>query len=70
MLDTDTNRRIDTVRDILVSKVPDPKSQVEQIPTLTRIPRPDEFRSDGHACRSPAEVFLLTEAYLPAEASA
>ena len=31
MLDTDTNRRIDTARDILVGKVPDPKSQVEQI---------------------------------------
>ncbi len=31
MLDTDTKRRIDTARDILVDKVPDPKSQVEQI---------------------------------------
>lgn len=31
MLDTDTKRRIDTARDILVGKVPDPKSQVEQI---------------------------------------
>ena len=31
MLDTDTKRRIDTCRDILVGKVPDPKSQVEQI---------------------------------------
>ena len=31
MLDTDTRRRIDTARDILVGKVPDPKSQVEQI---------------------------------------
>ena len=31
MLDTDTKRRIDTARDILVCKVPDPKSQVEQI---------------------------------------
>ena len=28
MLDTDTKRRIDTARDILVGKVPDPKSQV------------------------------------------
>jgi type I restriction enzyme M protein len=26
MLDTDTKRRIDTARDILVGKVPDPKS--------------------------------------------
>ena len=31
MLDSDTKRRIDTARDILVGKVPDPKSQVEQI---------------------------------------
>jgi type I restriction enzyme M protein len=31
MLDTDTKRRIDACRDILVGKVPDPKSQVEQI---------------------------------------
>ena len=31
MLDADTKRRIHTARDILVGKVPDPKSQVEQI---------------------------------------
>ena len=31
MLDVQTRRRIDTARDILVGKVPDPKSQVEQI---------------------------------------
>jgi len=31
MLDTTTRRRIDTARDILVGKVPDPKTQVEQI---------------------------------------
>lgn len=31
MLDTVTKRRIDAARDILVGKVPDPKSQVEQI---------------------------------------
>ncbi len=31
MLDSDTKRRIDSLRDILVGKVPDPKSQVEQI---------------------------------------
>ena len=36
MLDVDTKRRIDTARDILVGKVPDPKSQVEQI-TLAMI---------------------------------
>lgn len=31
MLDAETKKRIDTCRDILVGKVPDPKSQVEQI---------------------------------------
>jgi type I restriction enzyme M protein len=31
MLDSDTKRRIDTARNMLVGKVPDPKSQVEQI---------------------------------------
>ncbi len=31
MLDAETRTRIDSARDILVSKVPDPKSQVEQI---------------------------------------
>ena len=31
MLDTETKRKIDNCRDILVGKVPDPKSQVEQI---------------------------------------
>lgn len=31
MLDADTKRRIDSCRDMLVGKLPDPKSQVEQI---------------------------------------
>ncbi|MEW5814759.1 MAG: hypothetical protein AB1798_05105 [Spirochaetota bacterium] len=31
MLDAETKGRIDSARDILVGKVPDPKSQVEQI---------------------------------------
>jgi type I restriction enzyme M protein len=31
MLDTNTKSRIDSARDVLVGKVPDPKSQVEQI---------------------------------------
>ncbi|MDP2932868.1 MAG: N-6 DNA methylase, partial [bacterium] len=33
MLDSDTRRRIDNARNILVGKVPDPKAQVEQITT-------------------------------------
>jgi len=31
MLDNGTKKRMDSARDILVGKVPDPKSQVEQI---------------------------------------
>ena len=31
MLDNGTKKRTDSARDILVGKVPDPKSQVEQI---------------------------------------
>jgi len=31
MLDSETKRRIDNARDILVGKIPDPKSQIEQI---------------------------------------
>jgi len=31
MLDTETKRKIDSCRDMLVGKIPDPKSQVEQI---------------------------------------
>ena len=33
MLDADTKRKIDTLRDILVGKIPNPQSQVEQITT-------------------------------------
>ena len=33
MLDSTTKKRIDDLRDVLVGKVPDPKSQVEQITT-------------------------------------
>ncbi|MFH1824504.1 MAG: hypothetical protein ABH873_04685 [Candidatus Firestonebacteria bacterium] len=33
MLNQDTKRKIDSCRQILVGKVPDPKAQVEQITT-------------------------------------
>src|ERR1700690_915362 len=33
MLNSETRRRIDSCRDILVGKIPDPKAQVEQITT-------------------------------------
>ncbi len=37
MLDNITKKNIDDCRDVLVGKVPDPKSQIEQI-TLTTFP--------------------------------
>ena len=33
MLDSETKRRIDTLRDVLVGRIPNPQSQVEQITT-------------------------------------
>lgn len=33
MLDNTTKRQIDSARDILVGKVPDPKAQIDQITT-------------------------------------
>ena len=46
MLDTDTKRRINTCRDILVGKVPDPKSQVEQITIALIYKFMDEMDAD------------------------
>ena len=54
MLDTDTKRRIDTARDILVGKVPDPKSQVEQI-TMALIYKFMEPVSEPMSKRSSAD---------------
>lgn len=48
MLDTDTKRRIDTARDILVGKVPDPKSQVEQITIALIYKFMDDMDSEAH----------------------
>ena len=47
MLDADTKRRIDTARDILVGKVPDPKSQVEQITIALIYKFMDDIDADG-----------------------
>ena len=47
MLDTETKRRIDTARDILVGKVPDPKSQVEQITIALIYKFMDDMDSDS-----------------------
>jgi type I restriction enzyme M protein len=47
MLDTTTKRRIDTARDILVGKVPDPKSQVEQITIALIYKFMDDMDAEG-----------------------
>ena len=47
MLDADTKRRIDSARDILVGKVPDPKSQVEQITIALIYKFMDDIDSDS-----------------------
>jgi len=49
MLDTTTKRRIDTARDILVGKVPDPKSQVEQITIALIYKFMDDMDADSEA---------------------
>ena len=51
MLDTDTKRRIDTARDILVGKVPDPKSQVEQITFALIYKFMDDIDAGGYVNR-------------------
>ena len=47
MLDSTTKRRIDTARDILVGKVPDPKSQVEQITIALIYKFMDDIDAEG-----------------------
>lgn len=60
MLDATTKTKIDSARDILVGKVPDPKSQVEQI-TIGLLDRsqvhPREVFADVIADRAAAVIF-------------
>ena len=57
MLDADTKRRIDTARDILVGKVPDPKSQVEQITIAMIYKFMDDMDADERGTRGRAVDF-------------
>ena len=56
MLDTDTKRRIDTARDILVGKVPDPKSQVEQITIALIYKFMDDMDAESRGAGRQAQV--------------
>ena len=66
MLDAQTKAKIDSARDILVGKVPDPKSQVEQITIALiykfmddmdrmRHGRIPDFGLQTHPCRAQSE---------------
>ena len=57
MLDTDTKRRINTCRDILVGKVPDPKSQVEQITIALIYKFMDDMDLEAEAMGFPRKFF-------------
>lgn len=61
MLDSDTKRRIDSARQILVGKVPDPKGQVEQITTALIYKFMDDM--DKEAQELGGEVKFFTGEY-------
>ena len=57
MLDQDTKRKIDNARDILVGKVPDPKSQVEQITIALIYKFMDDMDKESQALGGKAAFF-------------
>jgi type I restriction enzyme M protein len=57
MLDAETKRRIDAARDILVGKVPDPKSQVEQITIALIYKFMDDMDKESVAMGGKAQFF-------------
>lgn len=57
MLDQETKRKIDNARDILVGKVPDPKSQVEQITIALIYKFMDDMDKDSEALGGKATFF-------------
>src|SRR5260370_30082865 len=58
MLNTDTKRRIDSARDILVGKVPDPKAQVEQITTALIYKFMDDMDKESEELGGEASFFV------------
>ena len=57
MLDQDTKRKIDSARDILVGKVPDPKAQVEQITTALIYKFMDDMDKEAQELGGKARFF-------------
>src|SRR6266699_4186749 len=58
MLNIDTKRRIDSARDILVGKVPDPKAQVEQITTALIYKFMDDMDKESEELGGEASFFV------------
>ncbi len=58
MLNQETKRRIDTARDILVGKVPDPKAQVEQITTALIYKFMDDMDKESEELGGQASFFV------------
>ena len=57
MLDTETKRRIESARDVLVGKVPDPKSQVEQITIAMMYKFMDDIDADAEELGAKRKFF-------------
>ena len=57
MLDTETKRRIDAARNILVGKVPDPKAQVDQITTALIYKFMDDMDKESQELGGKARFF-------------
>ena len=58
MLDNTTKRNIDSARDILVGKVPDPKAQVEQITTALIYKFMDDMDMENEEVGLKAQFFV------------
>lgn len=58
MLDSTTKRRIDDARDILVGKIPDPKSQVEQITIALIYKFMDDMDTESEELGGAAKFFV------------
>ncbi len=58
MLNIDTKRQIDSARDILVGKVPDPKAQVEQITTALIYKFMDDMDKESEELGGQASFFV------------
>ena len=58
MLDADTKKKIDSARQILVGKVPDPKTQVDQIPTTLVYKFMDDMDKESQEFGGKATFFI------------